>query len=399
MPYGCNSLNVLLEEIFDPGYIDDVQVAVSDDVQVAMPMENPAYGGDSNGPPSAEYVGENRINRQLFGNEHTYGLFESTMPVVGTPRMVVFVIDFLDDDPDDFIFSVSDIERHFFDLSRIDEPVEFHLTDRYLNPGYYSMRDFFYRSSYGKLDITGDVIHYITQKPDSEYESWFDLMDEVLNVAGAADVLDWTQYDTSGTGHADGVFFVLRGFPVGRMAFGNMALPGPTQYVRNGINISSPGFMVDAGNNCLITTMVHEAVHMMGLLDIDTHAAPPLNPEGPGATTVMNAWATIGDLPGIMKYLFGWIEPIHIDTVGETRVTLKSISDYPQMAVVYPRGDKDNLNWFIIEYITPTNNNFGLDENASIHDFYIYPTVRPGGGLRIWRSSMNPEYVTNTDDY
>jgi len=109
----------------------------------------------------------------------------------------------------------------------------------------------------------------------------------------------------------------------------------------------------------------------------------------------MNGWATIGDLPGIMKYAFGWIDPIHIYGVGETQVTLRSLSDYPQFAVIHPHGDLDNPNWFIVEYLTSTNNNFGLDETSNIHYLgYLYPVLRPGGGLRIWRVSMNPLFFT-----
>ena len=371
----------------DGDFSEDNSFEISgDSVEISDGLPSP-------GPSSTEYNNVICFDRQFFGNNETYGIFDFSMPVVGTPRVVVFVIDFLDNDPDEFIFSVSDIEKQFFDMSRINEPVEYHPADDVWVIDYYSVRDFFYRSSYGKLDITGDVIHYITQKPDNEYENWFDLMDEVMEIAGAEDALDWTLYDTSGTGYVDGVFFVLRGFPTGRVWFGDMALMGGHEmYVRDGIIIPQAAFVVGRGYFSAIYSMIHEAIHIMGLGDI--RLGNNLNPRGTGASTILDSITQgLGDLHGIAKYIFGWIEPIHIDTTGETQVIFKSFSDYPQIAIIHPRGDKDNSNWFVVEYITSTNNNFHFGENVS-----IYPPLAPGGGLRIWRSSMNPEYYANPFD-
>ena len=83
---------------------------------------------------------------------------------------------------------------------------------------------------------------------------------------------------------------------------------------------------------------------------------------------------------------------IAINYIGDTEVELKSYSDYPELAIVHAHGDRENKNWFVIEYLTGSNNNFGYDENANIHDFYNFPTVKAGGGLRIWRVSMDPEF-------
>ena len=116
----------------------------------------------------------------------------------------------------------------------------------------------------------------------------------------------------------------------------------------------------------------------MGISDIYTNTT--MNPGGSGATSVMDGQHhEIGDLPGIFKYVLGWITPKHVYSIGETRVNLAPISDYPQFAVLHPHGDRNNPHWFVIEYITATNNNFHID-------------IKPGGGLRIWRVSMNPNF-------
>ena len=323
------------------------------------------------------------IGRQFIGNEHIFGLYENTMPTVGTPGIVVFVVDFPDDDTDAMNYSVSDIERFFFDLSRINEPVEFNLPvgKEMWSVDFFSMRDYFYRSSYGKLDITGTVIHYVTKNLKSAYTQWNYLIDEVLENVGHVDALNWRDYDTSGTGFADGVFVVIRNFSNIPGNVAGMAIDQTHHYnvhERDGIIISAVAGVQGLGYTSFIHVLAHEAVHLMGISDIYTNTA--MNPGGSGATSVMDGQHhEIGDLPGIFKYVFGWIAPKHIYNIGETQVTLAPISDYPEFVIIHPNGDRDNLNWFVVEYITSTNNNFHIE-------------VEPEGGLRIWRVSMNPYF-------
>jgi len=326
--------------------------------------------------PQPGYVGENRIGWQYVGTEDTYGLYSSSLPCVGKPKILVFVVDFLNDPRTGvpwWNLSVSDIEKNFFDLSRINDPVEIpfgHPVD------YYSLRDFYYRSSYGKLDITGDVVAYTSQKIRSEYTNAYEIIDEVMEIAGAEDALDWSQYDSNGTGHADGVYIALRNqtpFP------SSIFVTQPVlKHLRAGIRISRVAFLHGVGIQSDVFGAAHETCHMLGLPDV--YAGAFLNPNGTGANITMDG--SLGDLPGIMKYIYNWIEPMHIDTVGETRVALASISKTPQCVVIHPRGDKDNLHWFVVEYITRVNNDFRS------------PVRLTTGGLRIWRSSMVPVFFT-----
>ncbi len=144
---------------------------------------------------------------------------------------------------------------------------------------------------------------------------------------------------------------------------------------RAGKRLSQYAFLVGVGISPLVESMAHETCHMMGLPDV--YAISGLNTEGTGVNSIMDGpdFAS-GDLFGIMKVIFGWIAPQHIDTLGQTQVTLSSISEEPQLAIIHPNADKDNPNWFVAEYITKTNNNLDC------------PT-RPGGGLRLWRVTMD----------
>jgi M6 family metalloprotease-like protein len=342
-----------------------------------------------------DYIGEYRLPRAFVGTDETYGLRTGTLPCVGKPRVVVFVIDFLDDNNTDnegnaFRYSASDIEKHFFDDSMMNKPfVKGADYTPYLGYGFYSMRDFFYRSSYGKLDITGEVFTYTTEKPRKEYfpydhdqypqssvyNAGDEIVDEVIKYAERESILDWNKFDTNEDGYIDGIFFVLRNSLYGTIHSG-FASAG-CDYTLGGKKIGTYTFMFGAGSFFpRISTMVHEAVHMMGVGD-DIYLHMGKNPYGSGAHSIMDDFPISGDLPGIYKYIFNWIEPIHINTAGKTQVTLASMSDKSQMVVIHPNADRKNLNWFVVEYITPTNNNSFLP-------------VEPEGGLRIWRATMEP---------
>ena len=325
--------------------------------------------------PDRKEKGTNPYNdlRTYIGNDETYSMYEGTMPCVGKPKVLVFVIDFLNDTEEQYpwkTYSVADIERQFFDISMINEPA-----NALFGNNYNSLRDFYYRSSYGKLDITGDVIAYTTQKPMNEYMGSNDFMNEVMEFAGTDDAVDWNKYDANRDGCIDGVYFVLR-----NDAFPSPDLTGPCNYRRAGKKIEYYAFIQGAGNRSITKIIAHETYHMMGLNDV--YANRYVNEDGTGVNFIMEAGHKLGDLCGSMKYIFNWLEPIKIDTKGETNVTLASLSDKPQCAIIYPHGDKNNLNWFFVEYITATNNNFDSD-------------VEPGGGLRIWHITMDPRFLNN----
>jgi M6 family metalloprotease-like protein len=345
---------------------------------------------------NSDYIGEYRLPRNFVGTDETYGLRAGTLPCVGSPRVVVIVIDFLGCNNRDIggwplRYSVSDIEKHFFDDSNMHR-VFSRAKDGFHD--FYSMRDFFYRSSYGKLDITGEVITYTTKKPQSEYfpydpneyttANWIDaivkIANEILMSTQIENALDWNEFDVNKDGYIDGIFFATRNSIAGYSTGGvGLASASFANYTLGGKKIGASAFVDGIGRTPNVTTMVHEAVHIMGVGD-DIYSGARKNPDGSGASNVMEGVFGEGDLPGIFKYIFNWIEPIHIDTAGKQQVTLASMSDQPQMVIIHPNADRNNLNWFIVEYITKSNNNFFLP-------------VRSGGGLRIWRATMEPSYI------
>jgi M6 family metalloprotease-like protein len=324
--------------------------------------------------------GNNPISPNYVGNSTSYGLNKGTLPCVGKPKVVVFVIDFKGETgtADNWSnYSVADVEKHFFDLSRINEPC--------VPAGggwadYYSLRDYYYRASYGKLDITGTVIPYTTKKTRNEYQDITLLLDEVIETAGSESALDWSKYDTNGDGYIDGVYFALRNFPA---FYSNFFISGTHKtIIRGGKQINQFAYGFGAGVDSCVGDFAHETAHLLGLRDI--YSGTSVNPNGTRAMTIMEN--SRGELPGIVKTIFDWVEPQYIDKMGKTSVTLSPLSDKPSLAIVYPKADVNNRNWFVIEYITKTNNDF------------VSP-VKAGGGIRIWRSTMNQSFLDNVYEY
>ena len=67
----------------------------------------------------------------------------------------------------------------------------------------------------------------------------------------------------------------------------------------------------------LVSTIAHEMVHLMGLPDI--YNGVSLNPNGTMADSLMDGMSSrlsvetglvTCDIPGVMKYFFGWIDDV-----------------------------------------------------------------------------------------
>jgi len=307
-----------------------------------------------------------------------------SMPCIGNPKIIVFLILFPGESITDFTYSLADVEDFFFGESGKSNPT--HQLD--------SMRSYYWRSSYGKLDVTGTVIPYTTKYAygADEYKNGSGVIDdrnylfrEVLEYADYSAIDDWNLYDMNNDGYIDGlVFATMRstahsgGYSSNSLNFtlGNGKKTFPYIY--------TPGL----GSRTRIQsvcTIAHEIFHHFGLSDF--YAQMGVNRAGTGASSIMCppgivhgdtelARTLLGDIPGITKYIYGWINPQHIASGGETQVTLSSFSDTPSMAVIHANGDIGDMNWFIVEYITKSNNNINTQHLES------------GGGLRIWLVKM-----------
>jgi len=315
------------------------------------------------------------IPKPSTGVNGTYSLYPGKMPCIGSPKIVVFVVDFLNDTPGGWEnYSVADIEERLFAEVNTNSPGNY--ADE-------SLRSYFYRSSYGQLDITGEVIAYTTQYTKDAYTSALQILNEAMENAGTENDLDWSKYDTNNDGTIDGVYLILRNHaPFNQDAY----VTGGNDFTRAGKITRGFVFVPGQGFNNLLYALSHETTHLMGPPDI--YAGVGLNPAGTGALTIMEG-VSGSDLPGVIKCIFGWIEPTIIAKVGETQVTLASMSDEPELAIIYANANINSYDWFVVEYLTSTNNNAVLSNVG----------LQSDGGLRIWRVKMASGFLTNGTEF
>ena len=124
------------------------------------------------------------------------------MPCIGDANVLVFYVDFKDGDPN-WTKSKEEVEDMFFsENGKTDPSVAYSDND--------SLRSYYYRSSYGKLDIDGTVIEYQTKNPTSYYTGVEMVADEIIEYY--KDTINWDDYDGNGDGHIDGIYIIARNY-------------------------------------------------------------------------------------------------------------------------------------------------------------------------------------------
>ena len=277
-------------------------------------------------------------------NIEKYGVTtQGALPCVGKPKVLVFYTTFLGGEQN-WDRSASEVEKFFFDRSSEDAA---------------SLSNYYYNSSYGKVEIQGTLYEYTTKEDTSYYSSPGQVLDEIIEYY--KDSIEWSDYDTNNDGYLDGVYLVART----RHSWGGPNFVSNYDNEVKGVKICKMCF-IDSGD---LGTLCHETCHMFGPADM--YAGVGLNPKGTMTDTIMESKNYGGDLPGITKFVLGWIDnPIFISETGKVDVELKSYSTDGEIIIVYPNGDETNPNWYVIEYLTKEVNNH-------------YE------GVRIWRTSMN----------
>lgn len=285
------------------------------------------------------------------------------MPCIGNPKVLVFCVTFPGGKVSEGIHHISlsteEVENWFFspELKACQDSSKTYSEND-------SIRSYFYRSSYGKVDITGDVYEYTAQNDASYYTDDNLLFDEVFTYY--EDQISWADYDTNGDGYLDGAYFLARTLPAWTSTNVNNYVADHEKMV-GGIRINRVCYI----RSQEFRTFCHETYHMFGLGDI--YAGTGLNPAGINTECIMGGGphgGGLGDIPGISKYILGWMDNVHfVSGLGSQTIDLLSYSTAADLLVVYPNGDPANSNWFVVEYVTNQANN--------LYD-----------GIRIWRTNM-----------
>ncbi len=274
------------------------------------------------------------------------------MPCVGEAKIIVFYVDFGEDkdieDP-----TTEELKDIFFSEDAKNDPSLAYTEED-------SLRSFYYRSSKGKLDITGSVFEYTVKNDVSSYSSLDYVLDEAIDYY--RDVINWADYDGNGDGYVDGVYLVNK----------NLVSIDKSSLVRIYSNtVDEMKICKGCFSATNLSTLIHETCHMLGFGDI--YANVNVNSSGTHTWTVMDG--ATGDLPAPIKFRFGWLDKITFISSDNAGIyELKSYSTDNEALIIYPKGDTDEKGWFFVEYVTREGNNSELTVES---------------GIRIWRTYTN----------
>ena len=283
------------------------------------------------------------------------------MPTSGTVKVLALLIAFSDYPP---ITPASTIESKLFGDGSGGTPYE-------------SLRNFYRRSSYNKLEIQGNVLGwYITSYPRSDVPETVqgrqNLIKEALNYY---DTLghDFTQYDNDGNGTIDYLIVIWSG-PHGAWAsfwWGYMTTFSDSTYRLDGKRLRTYSWQWELYNypygSFDTRVVIHETGHALGLPDYYDYDSTVGPKGGVGGLDMMDGnW---GDHNCFSKFLLDWINP-PVHRSGRRQFTLNPSGTSEDALVVMPGALQGNqfFEFFMVQNRYRTGND----------------SPYPANGLLIW---------------
>jgi M6 family metalloprotease-like protein len=203
------------------------------------------------------------------------------MPCIGEAKIVVFYVDFGENNDVEYP-TTKELENMLFSEKAKNDPSLAYTEED-------SLRSFYYRSSKGKLDITGSVFEYSVKNDVSSYASLDDVLYEAID--HYRDTINWADYDGNGDGYVDGVYLVNR----------NLVSISRKSFVHKHTNtVGDMKICKGCFSSPDLGTLIHESCHMLGFGDI--YANVNANPSGSHTWTLMDG--ATGDLPAPIKFCF-----------------------------------------------------------------------------------------------
>ena len=251
---------------------------------------------------------------------------EANMPTKGNANVLVFLVEF-------------ENEKHAATETR--EAIE----ERFFGDGH-SLNKFYKESSYGQLDITGDVIDWYTAEHDRSYyieNGIASLYTEVLDAYDSK--IDYSQYDADGNGYIDGLYLHFAGEDSGWGSTFWSYVTYLFDKTYDGISIGRRACLL---HDTATETICHETGHLLGLPDYYSYTITTLlgNFNWVGDDDAMISGN--GDHNAVSKMLLGWIKQVRlISDAGD--YTLGDFTDSGDAAILYPFGESEGDSFFVLQ--------------------------------------------------
>ncbi|MBP5169898.1 MAG: hypothetical protein ILP14_11960, partial [Oscillospiraceae bacterium] len=225
-------------------------------------------------------------------------LSDASLPYIGEGNVVAIYIDFPNDttDPQNQAHPEGDT------------------TDR-LEQSLTELHDFYYRASYGKLNLVGTVFTYSAPNPRADYMDRYQLLDEAISALDESDAsINFADYDADGDNRID---CIVMHIPYNyRDGWGDTWWPScgtpPTQDLWvDGVTYGSNIILSrDLSKEYGRQTLFHETGHAMGFPDYYSYEKEatdnPKYPTRTGTLTFDMMDNNTGDHNGFSKWIAGW---------------------------------------------------------------------------------------------
>ena len=273
------------------------------------------------------------------------------MPTTGNVKSLVFLIDFPDMKNDGT--TPEDVETMLFseeDKEASDYPYE-------------SLRAYYQRSSYGKLNISGEVYGWLRMKHNREYYNGEDaeasrqeIIKEILEAYD--DQIDFSKYDSDQDGMVDSIYIYYAGGTEewGTQWWSYVVTNSIQGEFADGMKVKKYCFFGDMSK----VTAIHETGHLLGLPDYYDYEGIPWfewNGENGGLGWFDMMDYNMGEHNIFSKMLLGWVKPVFL--TEDTEIDLYPIvSQKAQAVIVTPNKDKNIFSeYYILEYYQQKENN------------------------------------------
>lgn len=278
---------------------------------------------------------------------------------IGAKRGLVVLVEF-----EDLLFTSQTAHIDFYNM--FNQP-------GYSNNGNIgSVRDYFMDQSYGKFNLTFDVIGPIKLNKSYKYygsnslETGQDRRPEEMVIEGCQYIdeeVDFSKYDWDGDGEVEQIFFIYAGYGEHAGASSNTIWPHESHLSSKKIQLDGVYVNTYACSCELrgtagsvlngIGTPCHEFSHCLGLPDLyDTDYSGAFGMcywdlMDSGSHNGPEGW---GEIPygysAYERWFAGWIEPIEITDTQEN-LKLRDLGLYPEAFIVYNEGNRNE--YYILE--------------------------------------------------
>lgn len=346
-------------------------------------------------------------------------LTEFSLPSVGSPNVLVIPVNL--DNSKATSATLSDIEAAFCGTSE--------------ETGWESVSSYYYKSSYGKLDLNFEVLdEWFTPEhsksyynnysgEDGEYGSCL-ILKEAMEYYDER--IDFSRYDSNGDRVIDAVWMIYNceiDYVSSDSIYWAFMYSVDTEKTYDGVKpynygFAGVGFMYDDAStddddviydnsNIIIDahTYIHETGHLMGLDDYyDYDEGSGEGDYSIGFTDVsknLGLWsadmmdANMGDHCSISKLLLGWVTPTIVEGTGTITLSLSSFTESGCVIMISNHLIETAYDeYFLIELYTTT----GLNENDKPILNQSDPTL-PVYGIRVLHVDARKNYVDGKVEY